>query len=162
MVARPARLGMLVEAELKGVHWLRMFEGALAAQSRFWGGQGNLLFPLTKDFTDYDLFWALSDIFDADAFVSYAPTWSEMEDIAPEVLERKVSAWRRQITDKAGADQAESFISRSMGEAAYHPEIPKNQIDLMRKDFRRFHTRVAAKTMSYLSGSTGQMGRTGR
>jgi len=61
MAARPARLGLLVEAELKGIHWLRMFESALAAQSRFWGGKGNLILPLTQDFTDQEIFWAWHD-----------------------------------------------------------------------------------------------------
>ncbi len=133
MAARPARLGLLVEAELKGVHWLRMFESALSAQSRFWGGRGNLLFPLTKDFTDHELFWALADAFDADAFVTYAPTWQEMSDIDPEIFEQQMSVWRNGITDRAGSQEAERFISTALGEAAFHPEIPDEQIALMGK-----------------------------
>jgi len=133
MVARPPRLGLLVETELKGVHWLRMFESALAAQSRFWGGMGNLIFPLTKDFTNHELFWALADIYDADAFVTYAPTWREMADIDPEGYKQEVSTWRNHVTARVDGKEAERFISTALGEAAYHPEIPEAQLALLRR-----------------------------
>lgn len=133
MAARPARLGLLVEAELKGVHWLRMFEGALAAQSRFWGGRGNLLFPLTKDFGSHELFWALADIFDADAFVTYAPTWREMENIDPTTFEQQIASWRGHISDRTGREEAERFISTALGEAAYHPDVSQEELTLLRK-----------------------------
>ena len=128
MAARPARLGLLVETELKGVHWLRMFESALAAQSRFWGGRGNLLFPKTKDFTDHELFWALADIFDADAFVTYAPTWREMADIQPAIFEDQMSSLREEITERISSEEAERFISTMQGEAAFHPKVDDEQI----------------------------------
>lgn len=131
MAARPPRLALLVDAEVDGIHWLRMFESALAAQTRFWGGQGNLLFPRTKDFTESEVFWALADIFDADAFVTYAPTWGEMEDIEPSVYADEMSRWRKEITDRVSADEAERFIDRAQSEAALHPSVSKEQIALI-------------------------------
>lgn len=133
MVARPARLGLLVEAELKGVHWLRMFESALAAQARFWGGQGNLILPLTKGFTDSEVFWALADVFDADAFVTYAPTWREMADLDPGFYNQQTSAWRQEITERANRQEAERFISDADGKAAFHPRIPEEQVKLINR-----------------------------
>ena len=131
MAARPPRLGLLVDAEVKGIHWLRIFESALAAQTRFWGGQGNLLFPRTRNFTDNEVFWALADIFDADAFVTYAPTWEEMKDIEPKIYEDEMSRLRKEITDRTSADEAERFISQTHGEAVFHPSMPKEQIALL-------------------------------
>lgn len=133
MAARPARLGLLVEAELNGVHWLRLFEGALATQSRFWGGQGNLIFPLTKDFTDQEVFWVLADLFDADAFVTYAPTWREVATISPSVYNAQMAAWRKQITEKADLAETERFISSQQPEAAVHPETTREQITLLNR-----------------------------
>jgi hypothetical protein len=133
MAARPARLGLLVEAELKGIHWLRMFESALAAQARFWGGQGNLILPLTQSFTDSEVFWALADIFDADAFVTYAPTWREMADLDPAFYDQQISAWRQEITERTSRQEAERFISDADGQAAFHPRIPEEQVKLINR-----------------------------
>jgi hypothetical protein len=131
MAARPARIGLLVEAELKGAHWLRMFESALAAQTRFWGGRGNVIFPLTRDLTDREMFWALADIFDADAYLAYAPTWREIEQIDAEVYHSQLSAWTEEITASVGEGEAGRFISQALGEAAFHPEVPDDQLTLI-------------------------------
>jgi hypothetical protein len=133
MAARPARLGLLVEAELSGIHWLRMFEGALAAQARLWGGKGNLIFPLTKDFTDQEVFWVLADIFDADSFVTYAPTWRELSTIASSIYDEHESAWRKQITEKVDAEEAERFIASQQVEAAVQPKATDDQIALINR-----------------------------
>jgi hypothetical protein len=138
VVARPARLGLLVEAEIKGVHWLRMFESALATQTRYWGGQGNLLFPLTQDITDREEFWVLADAFDADAFLTYAPTWSEMEGIHPSIYGDQVSAWRDQVTARVDAAEAERFIADALSQAAFHPEVPGDQLDLISRRLSPF------------------------
>jgi hypothetical protein len=133
MVTRPARLGLLVDAEVKGLHWLRMFEGALAAQSQVWGGQFNLILPLTKDFTDQELFWRLTDLFDADSFLAYAPTWGELKIITPGFYEEQMSSWRKEIASKSSDDEASRFISSAQSEAAFHPKVPKEQIQLIEK-----------------------------
>lgn len=133
MAARPARIGLLVETQVQGVHWLRMFESALAAQARFWGGHGNLLFPLTKDFTERELFWALADVFDADSFATYAPTWREMADIAPVVYDETVANWRADISERFSHDEAERFVAEANGEAALHPSVGDEQITLINR-----------------------------
>ena len=52
--------------------WQRSYEMALAAQSRLWGGTGDLILPATDDIADNELFWALADRVDADYFGSAA------------------------------------------------------------------------------------------
>ena len=83
MAVRPARLGLLVPTRVDEIAWLKLFEAALAAQARVWGASGNLIFPLTADVAERELFWELADRFDADAFVTYAPEWTEMRELAP-------------------------------------------------------------------------------
>jgi hypothetical protein len=41
---RPPRIGVLVP-RIQGISWQRLFELAVATQSRLWGGSGNLVFP---------------------------------------------------------------------------------------------------------------------
>jgi hypothetical protein len=43
-----------------------MFDAALAAHARFWDAPGNLIFPLTADLGEHEVFWAHADRFDAD------------------------------------------------------------------------------------------------
>lgn len=110
-----------------------MFEGALAAQSRFWGGQYNLVVPLTQDFTEHELFWRLMDLFDADSFLVYAPTWGEVERIAPQTYEEQIATWRQKIGGKSGDKEADRFIASAQTESAFYPEAAKEQIGLIEK-----------------------------
>jgi len=92
---RPARVAVLVP-RLKPLSHLALFEAALAAQARTWGGHGNLVFPLTPDMTQQDLFWALAELFDPDTFVVYSPTYEDASEI-------RSGSWRQQ---RRRADQA--------------------------------------------------------
>lgn len=68
---RPPRVAIGIPS-VRGISWLRLFEVAIAAQTRTWGGLGNLVFPLADRSPDSELFWALADRFDADAWGSYS------------------------------------------------------------------------------------------
>jgi len=131
MSARPARLGLLVP-NVEGFSWMRTFEAALAAQVRFWGGSGNLVFPLTPDFTDKELFWAIADAFDADAFLTYAPTLGESRHIAP--------AWHaEQITRlRAETDSDERFIKEAEDSVIADFELSPNQAEVLRRRLALF------------------------
>jgi hypothetical protein len=137
--ARPTRLGLLVAAEVQGIPWPRVFESALAAQARFWGGSGNLVFPLTEDFAEKELFWALADRFDADAFVTYAPIWGEVEEFAPEIFRAHVTKWRESITEQISADAAETFITDQFAEIAFEFRPTDADLDLLRHRVAPFH-----------------------
>ena len=63
--------------------WQRSYEMALAAQSRLWGGTGDLIFPATDDIADNELFWALADRVDADYFGSAAFTLRDLSEPNP-------------------------------------------------------------------------------
>ncbi len=140
IAARPARLGLFVRSDIRGLPWPVLFEAALAAQSRFWGGNGNLIFPLTDDFHQREIFWALADIFDADSYVLYAPTWSEMAEIAPEYYEEETQSWRKKIEETSTAEAADEFISRSLADVAIEPKQPSSeQMDLLQRRLAPFH-----------------------
>ena len=105
MSARPARLGLLTPAAVDGVSWLATFEAALAAQTRFWGGSGNLIFPLNVDFTEQEVFWALAEVFDPDAFVVYAPTLAEMERLEPKFYAETIASYEEKVGGKEGSER---------------------------------------------------------
>lgn len=140
LAARPARLGLFVRSDIRGLPWPVLFEAALAAQSRFWGGSGNLIFPLTNDFHQREIFWALADIFDADSYVLYAPTWSEMAEIVPEYYKQETQSWRQRIEKTSTKEAADEFISRSLTDVAIQPEQPSSaQMELLQKRLAPFH-----------------------
>jgi hypothetical protein len=56
----------------------------MAAQTRVWGGQGNLLLPHTATLTEEEAFWRIAEVFDPDEFITFSPSWEEVAEIAPE------------------------------------------------------------------------------
>jgi hypothetical protein len=88
---------------------------------------------LTKDFTDQEIFWALADLFDPDAFVTYAPTWEEMSKIDPRIYREQMSAWREHVTQQVSEEEAERFVSSAQTEAAFHPKATEKQITLINR-----------------------------
>ena len=108
---RPARAAILVP-KVKGWSWLAMFEAALASQSRCWGGRGNLIFPMSGDMKDRELFWELADRFDADVFVLHEPTYADIEEVLPAWHRSFVRTQRAAFTKEHGAEVAEDLISQ--------------------------------------------------
>jgi hypothetical protein len=140
MCARPARLGLLVPTSIQGASWARLFESALAAQTRFWGGSGNLIFPLTLDLTDHALFWALADLFDADAYVTYAPTWREVEGFAPGYYAATMTSLRERMTGQQfDTTTIEEFISEQYDRQAFELRPTDAQLDLLKRRLAPFH-----------------------
>jgi hypothetical protein len=66
---RPPRVAIAVPM-LEGFEWQRVFESAIAAQSRVWGGSGNLVFPLDGNLESNELLWTLLDLFDPDLLLT--------------------------------------------------------------------------------------------
>lgn len=132
MSVRPARLGLLLQTNVEGVPWMSMFDAALAAHSRFWGASGNLIFPLTADFREQEVFWALADRFDPDAFVTYAPTRAEVREFAPGVYETVMSSLREQVSNAdVGSDAAEDFLERAGREIHFDVELRSDELDTL-------------------------------
>jgi hypothetical protein len=138
MSVRPPRLGLLIPA-ITDVSWLSVFEAALAAQTRFWGGSGNLIFPLTLDLADRELFWALADCFDADAFVTYAPSWADVREFAPQTYEERVAHVRRQVGKDVGAAAVDDFLLREESEFALDLQPTPEQQELLKARLAPFH-----------------------
>jgi hypothetical protein len=76
-----------------------MFTAALAALTRFWGGDQNLLFPLQDDLASHELFWALADRLDADHFLVYNGAAADLEYLAPEDYAASLEAVRQQVAE---------------------------------------------------------------
>jgi hypothetical protein len=111
MTARSARLALLIP-ETEEIPWPAMFEAALAAQASVWGGVGNLPFPLSDRLTENEIFWAIADLFDPDAFVTYAPVLGEMSQLDPAFYERTIQEHREQLSD-AGEEAVSRFIEEA-------------------------------------------------
>jgi hypothetical protein len=137
--ARPARLGVLVPVALKGVSWVRTFEAALAAQVRYWGGRGNLLFPLSANLTDQELFWELADRFDADAFVTYAPTWRELQEFGPQLYDHHMTKFRAEAGAKFDAEDVDDLARQLDTRIAFDVRPRPEQVALLRRRLAPFH-----------------------
>src|SRR4051794_12248828 len=132
MAVRPARLGLLVPTTVDGITWMRIFEAALAAHSRVLGAAGNLICPLTADLMEQELFWALADRFDADAFVSYAPTRAEMEEFAPDQYASIMGSLRQKVGElNASKEAADDFLERAEREIAFDVRPTAEQLRLL-------------------------------
>jgi hypothetical protein len=143
MSVRPTRLALLVPTtglDAWGLSWVHLFEAALAAQTRVWGGSGNLIFPLTTELADHALFWKLADLLDADAFVTYAPTWAEVREFAPAAYDTHMEKVRRQAS---GLDVEPSAVDDLLqdvdGHVAFNVQPTPEQRQLLNARLAPFH-----------------------
>jgi hypothetical protein len=136
---RPPRVGLLVPTRVQGASWIGLYEAALAAQATFWGGSGNIVLPLTRDFTTNELFWELADLFDADAFVVYAPTWDEWAEIAPRAHRRSMAKLRADVETKHGKNVADQLVEDASKETAIRVVPSEEQIQCLTRRVAPFH-----------------------
>lgn len=115
-----------------------MYEAALAAQAAYWGGSGNLVFPI-EGFVEQELFWRLGDVFDADAFVIYEPTWDEWAEIAPAAHKRTMEKLRRDVTKQHGESLANEFVAGQGKERVFHLKLRDEHIDVLVDRLAPFH-----------------------
>lgn len=140
LAARPCRLGVFVPVRFKEAHWTRLFEAALAAQTRFWGGSGNLVFPLTDDFDRQEVFWALNERFDPDAFVNYTPTWNELREISPVPHAAEQRRLRTSMsTQGASTEEIDSFLVQLGRERAIKDAPSALQLQLLKTRLATFY-----------------------
>lgn len=140
MSVRPARLGLLVPTNVERVQWMTMFDAALAAHGRFWGASGNLIFPLTADLGEQEVFWAIADRFDADAFVTYAPTRAEMREFAPRVYDAAMGSLRDKVSKlDVGPNAVDDFLEIQEREIAFNVEPTADQLSLLNARLAPFH-----------------------
>lgn len=86
LAVRPLRALVLV-AQYSNVSWQVGVLNALAAQTRFWGGSGNLPIPCTPNFDEKELFWAIATAQDPDALVVHPGTRSEIRPYEPDLYD---------------------------------------------------------------------------
>jgi hypothetical protein len=132
VAARPARLAVLVASEIEGVNWRAMMEAAIASQTRFWGGSGNLILPLPRAGIDDGRFWAIAEIFDPDAFLIYSPTLGEAQEIAPLV----VDGWDEDLRHRMGEQgfdsaQIEDYLEQSRSGHAFDISVSEDDAELI-------------------------------
>jgi hypothetical protein len=130
---------------------MAMFEAALTAQTRFWGGSGNLIFPLAADFTEQDVFWALAEVFDPDAFVVYAPTLAEMEQLEPEFYAKTIASYEEKVGGKEGGEQ---FIADAHEDVVLELQPRPEQIELIRQRLAPLRVRFANERLETFNSSS--------
>jgi hypothetical protein len=132
---------MLVPTSVNGMSWMDLFEAALAAQARVWGGSANLIFPLTADLADRELFWEMADRFDADAYVTYAPTWAEVAEFAPRPYHARMSDLRRQAADQldVGPEELKDFVDQANDHIAFDIQPTPDQQALINARLAPLH-----------------------
>src|SRR4051794_22844811 len=130
---RPPRVAIGVPP-VRGISWKRLFEAAIAAQTRTWGGSGNLPFPLTPRFTNSDLFWELADRFDADAFATYVPNVADMELLDRKWFAATEQQARAQLADES-TDVVDDYLERRLETEVIDPPQPTER--QLRELYRR-------------------------
>jgi hypothetical protein len=123
---RPPRVAVGVP-DVRGISWLRMFEAAIAAQTRVWGGIANWPFPLNPRFTDSDLFWALADRFDADAWATYTPSIEDMQTLDEGWFDERVASIRARHSDLQPED-LEKYLVDHLAQPAVEPHQPAEAV----------------------------------
>jgi hypothetical protein len=122
---RPPRVAVLIP-RIRPWSYLTLFEAALAAQTRVWGGHGNLVFPLTVDLTERDIFWEIAERFDPDMFVVYSPTYADAHEIDPAWHREFVTRQRAAFAAEHGNDTADDLMrqldSRHVFEGTFEPD----------------------------------------
>jgi hypothetical protein len=104
LVARPTRACVFVPS-VEGIPWERLVEHALAAQTRIWGGNQNLVVPLGWEVATEELFWRLVDRCDPDVVALHCPTLSDVQEIAPDVYANAVQRADQQLRDLGFNDE---------------------------------------------------------
>ncbi len=154
---RPARAVVLVP-KVKGWSWLALFEGALAAQSRCWGGSANLVLPFSVDLKDRDLFWELADRFDADTFVTYEPTYADTQEILPAWHKSFMAKQRAEFTKEHGAEVADQFIAELASHRPIEGRLDPAWLEPIRRRLAPLHhlpEKWVLRTMSGLGAPPG-------
>jgi hypothetical protein len=153
MAVRPARVAVLVP-KVEGWSWLAMFEGALAAQGRCWGGSANLLFPLSDDLTDNDVFWELADRFDADMYVAYSPVYADVQEILPDLHKSFIDRQRARFTSEHGAETAERLVGEIAKHRAIEGQVGTVQLEPIRRRLAPFYNSADNWLLPTVSGSS--------
>jgi hypothetical protein len=106
----------------------------------FLGCVRNLIFPLTADMGEQEVFWALADRFDADAFVPYAPTRAELREFAPAVYDAAMSSLREKVSKLDVEQEAvDEYLERAEHEIAFEVQPADDQLDLLNARVAPFH-----------------------
>jgi hypothetical protein len=67
------------------------------------------------------VFWALADRFDADAFVTYAPTRAEMREFAPDVYDAVMNSLRDKVCKlDVGPEAVDEFLESAEHDIAFN------------------------------------------
>ncbi len=123
LVARPARLCTFVEIQ-EGVNWALSVEHAVACQSRYWGGNSNMVVPMFAGLATSELFWRLLMTYDPDLVGIHTPSTRDAGEIVPE-QQAEVVATIRAGWEQNGVANVDELIERDVQTSAFwETEIP--------------------------------------
>jgi hypothetical protein len=126
--ARPLRLLTLVP-EFGPYSWLRLFEYALAAQGRAWGGAGNVVMPFSQPLRESELFWRIADVFDPDGIGVFVPRWGDLEVLDPDAYAAERASWVESFADSEAEGLVEQVRDNFMYGAPELGDEFKEQLD---------------------------------
>lgn len=154
LAVRPARLAILVP-RIREIGWMNLFEVAMAAQSQFWGGQGNFPIPSMPGNLRNELFWTILEKLDADAVVVSTASYADMETIDPIWLknwrDRNLARMREQF-DGASIESLESTLDEYLEQPLVEPDPSEESSELKRR-LGLFDSR--SSTLDWVSGANG-------
>jgi hypothetical protein len=108
---RPAR-GLGLVSCFGDVDWRVSVISALRAQALVWGGQGNLLIPITGDPFDHPAFWAITEALDPDWLIFHPGTWGDLHDLNHDAYVERIQTLRAELTARDFSEEAiEQFLS---------------------------------------------------
>jgi hypothetical protein len=138
LAIRPARAVVLVPV-YSDVPWQVSMLCALRAQSRFWGGSGAIVLPPPRALDD-QLFWALAQAQDPDAFVVHPGTWGELRDFVPEAFTAAEQRVRKELTEKGFTGSVtDKEVDRWRDEALSTPAVESDLAAELIRRLAPFH-----------------------
>jgi hypothetical protein len=134
---RPPRAAIAVPM-VEGFEWQRVFESAIAAQSRVWGGSGNLVFPLGDNLESNELLWTLLDLLDPDLLLTHVGAIADLERVNPQKWAESLAATEQNLAE-LDAENRQRLIEDWRGERLFAPELDEAFLELARRQVAILH-----------------------
>lgn len=132
LVARPARLCTFVQMQ-EDVAWPISVEHAVACQSRYWGGNTNMVVPMFEGLATSELVWRLLIAYDPDLIGIHMPSTRDAAEIAPDQYAEAIATIRADWEQK-GVVNVDEMIERDVeGSPFWNAEVPGDFLALITK-----------------------------
>jgi hypothetical protein len=118
--------------------WMSVFESAIAAQTRVWGGSANLVFPLAEDLEQHELLWSLLDLFDPDLLLTYVGAVADLEQFDPDRWAELTQSWELDLAG-FGPGAREDYLEEARRHPLFGEELDEEFLQLARRRLAVLH-----------------------